>query len=130
MKTILFLVFAIGMFAAACNSSNNDNSQANKNQNNPSDDNLRRESNRNRSDAQTTTDDDLKITQKIREGLFDDTTLSLSAKNIKISVQNGAVILRGIVKSEKERNDIASKVNSIQGVTKVENQLQVSSDAI
>lgn len=68
---------------------------------------------------------DRTITQKIRQAVVGDDSLSFNAKNIKIITQNGIVTLRGPVKSVEEKNAILSKVNQVAGVTRVEDQLDI-----
>lgn len=69
---------------------------------------------------------DRAITQKIRQAIMSDDFLSTNAKNIKIITIDGVVTLRGPVSSAKEKEAIAAKVNEIQGITKVDNQLEVT----
>jgi len=69
---------------------------------------------------------DIQITRQIRRALMDDSQLSMLAKNVKIITINGAVTLRGPVKTEQEKDDIAAKAESIAGNSNVENQLQVA----
>ncbi len=68
---------------------------------------------------------DRTITQHIRKALMGDDVLSTNAKNIKIITINGVVTLRGPVNSEKEKEIIAQKVQQVQGITKVDNQLEI-----
>ena len=69
---------------------------------------------------------DQAITQKLRQAVLTDNSLSTNAKNIKISTLNGVVTLSGPVDSIKEKDAIAKKAKEIQGVTKVDDQLGVS----
>jgi osmotically-inducible protein OsmY len=71
---------------------------------------------------------DIQITRQIRRALMDDSQLSMLAKNVKIITINGAVTLRGPVKTEQEKSDIAAKAESIAGNANVQNQLQVAGD--
>src|SRR5262249_23587650 len=71
---------------------------------------------------------DLGITQKIRQGVVMDETLSASAKNVKIITVDGVVTLRGPVKSEVEKNHIASMAIQVAGVKRVDNQLEVAAN--
>lgn len=71
---------------------------------------------------------DRTITQKIRQGVVGTDALSMTAKNIKIITNNGVVTLRGPVKSEKEKTDIALMAQKVAGVTQVDNQLEVAAD--
>jgi hyperosmotically inducible periplasmic protein len=68
---------------------------------------------------------DLKITRNIRRALMKDHELSTDAKNIKIITVNGSVTLRGPVKTEQEKSDIAEKAAQIAGDANVQNQLDV-----
>lgn len=65
------------------------------------------------------------ITQKVRQALMDDDSLSTNAKNIKIMTVNGVVTLRGVVNSDREKNEIGRKAKSISGVKNVDNQLEI-----
>lgn len=69
---------------------------------------------------------DRTITQKIRQGLMADDSLSTNAKNIKIITINGVVTLRGPISSTKERDAIAKIVNRVQGIKRVDNQLEIT----
>jgi len=66
------------------------------------------------------------VTQKIRQALMDDDSLSTNAKNIKIITLNGVVTLRGPVNSDGEKSEIGKKVRAVIGVKNVDNQLEVS----
>jgi len=68
---------------------------------------------------------DRTTTQQIRKALVKDSGLSMVAKNVKIITVNGNVTLRGVVKTEQERNDIIAKAKQVAGVTEVNNQLEV-----
>jgi hypothetical protein len=66
------------------------------------------------------------ITQRIRQAVVADDALSSQAKNAKIITANGVVTLRGPVESNQEKTQLASLASRVQGVTKVDNQLEVS----
>jgi osmotically-inducible protein OsmY len=71
---------------------------------------------------------DREITQAIRKSIViepGNDEHSLSAKNIKIITMNGAVTLRGVVKTDQERIDLEVRARQVSGVTKVDNQLEV-----
>jgi len=68
---------------------------------------------------------DRTTTQQIRKALVKDSDLSMVAKNVKIITANGTVTLRGVVKTEQEKSDIAAKAKQVAGVTQVNNQLEV-----
>jgi hyperosmotically inducible protein len=83
-------------------------------------------------DTKTATDQseneaDRTISQNIRKVITADDSLSTDAKNVKIITNDGAVTLRGPVKSEKEKADIEAKAKQIAGVKSVDNQLEVAS---
>ncbi len=75
---------------------------------------------------QSETASDRAITQKIRQALMDDNFLSTNAKNIKIITVNGVVTLRGPVLNAQEKETIARKAMAVQGVIRVDNQLDVT----
>ena len=69
---------------------------------------------------------DRKITQQIRQAVVKDDKLSTSAHNVKIITQDGKVTLRGSVKSDSEKQQIAEKAKQVSGVKNVENLLTVN----
>jgi hyperosmotically inducible periplasmic protein len=71
--------------------------------------------------------EDLTISSKIRQAVEKDDQLSTEAKNIKIITIDGAVTLRGPVKTESERADIVAKAAQIAGVANVHSELEVAS---
>ena len=68
---------------------------------------------------------DVELTREIRRAVVKDDSLSTLAHNVKIVAANGSVILRGPVKTEQEKVDIANKAQAIAGADKVDNQLEV-----
>jgi hyperosmotically inducible protein len=68
---------------------------------------------------------DVELTREIRRAVVKDDSLSTLAHNVKIVAANGSVILRGPVKTEQEKVDIANKAQAIAGANKVDNQLEV-----
>lgn len=75
---------------------------------------------------QSENESDRTITQKIRRSIISDNSLSTNAKNIKIITINGVVTLRGPVNSYEEKDAIAKKVNDVQGIVEVDNQLEIT----
>jgi hyperosmotically inducible protein len=69
---------------------------------------------------------DRKITQRIRQAVMRDNTLSFTAKNVKIITINGKVTLRGAVKTEAERAAIEVEARGVAGGDHVESQLEIS----
>jgi hyperosmotically inducible periplasmic protein len=68
---------------------------------------------------------DLEITQAVRKAVTADDSLSTNAQNVKIVTSGGVVTLRGPVKSEAEKSNIATKAKSVAGVSRVDNQLEI-----
>jgi osmotically-inducible protein OsmY len=75
---------------------------------------------------QSETEADRELTQKIRQAVVEDDSLSMTAHNIKIITVDGVVTLRGPVKSAQERNAIGAKAVKIAGAGKVKNQLETA----
>ncbi|MEO8904077.1 MAG: BON domain-containing protein [Polyangiaceae bacterium] len=73
---------------------------------------------------QGTSEGDRKITQQIRQAVMKDSSLSFTAKNVKIITINGKVTLRGPVKTAQERSSIEAEAKSVAGVNQVENLLE------
>jgi hyperosmotically inducible protein len=69
---------------------------------------------------------DLAISSKIRQAVVKDDQLSTEAKNIKIITIDGAVTLRGPVKTEWERANIVAKAARIAGDANVHSELEVA----
>jgi osmotically-inducible protein OsmY len=78
-------------------------------------------SNSNDSDGKS----DSSLKKEIKQKVGDDNSLSDSAKNITINVDNGVVTLRGTVASEQEKNQIFAKAEQCAGSHKVINELEV-----
>ena len=76
-------------------------------------------------DQQANAKNDVEVTREIRRSVMKDNSLSMMAHNVKIVTANGNVTLRGPVKTEDEKNEIASKAQAIAGADKVDNQLEV-----
>jgi hyperosmotically inducible protein len=68
---------------------------------------------------------DVELTREIRRAVVKDDSLSMLAHNVKIVAANGAVTLRGPVKTEQEKVAIESKAQAIAGPNKVDDQLEV-----
>ena len=69
---------------------------------------------------------DREITQKIRQSITHDKTLSSYARNVKIVTQNGNVTLRGPVRSDEEKKTIEAKANEVAGADHVKSELQIA----
>jgi osmotically-inducible protein OsmY len=68
---------------------------------------------------------DQDITQLIRQSIMADKSLSTYAHNVKIITQNGQVTLKGPVRSEDEKQAIASKATAVAGENKVTDDLSI-----
>jgi hyperosmotically inducible periplasmic protein len=69
--------------------------------------------------------EDLRITKEIRQAVVGASSLSFTAKNVKIITVNGKVTLRGPVGSESERMDVETMARRVAGPQQVDNQLEV-----
>jgi len=76
-------------------------------------------------DQQKDNRSDRDITQQIRKSVIADKSLSSYAHNVKIITQNGAVTVKGPVRSEDERKAILAKAEEAAGQGKVTDQLSV-----
>ena len=69
---------------------------------------------------------DQALTKKIRQSVMADKSLSTYAHNIKIISQNGAVTLKGPVKSTDEKNALVAKAVAVAGsADKVTDQISI-----
>jgi hyperosmotically inducible protein len=69
---------------------------------------------------------DRELTRKIRRSIMADKSLSTYAHNIKIISQNGAVTLKGPVKSDDEKKAVVAKAVAVAGsADKVTDQISV-----
>jgi hyperosmotically inducible periplasmic protein len=76
-------------------------------------------------EKQSNSKDDLALTQKIRQAVMKDGSLSMNAKNSKIIAQDGKITLKGPVDSQQEKDTIGAAAGEIAGKDKVDNQLEV-----
>lgn len=75
---------------------------------------------------QSESETDRTITQNVRQAVTADDSISTNGKNVKIVTVDGTVTLRGPVKSEQEKTNIAAKAQQIAGVKQVDNQLEIA----
>jgi hyperosmotically inducible periplasmic protein len=104
---------------AASDSTKADNTQRNSSEQNKNTDTAEKQSN---------SKDDLALTQKIRQAVVKDGSLSMNAKNVKIIARDGTITLQGPVDSQQEKDTIATKAREIAGKDKVEDQLEVKAE--
>jgi hyperosmotically inducible periplasmic protein len=101
---------------AASDSTEADNTKRNSSEQNKNTDTAEKQSN---------SKDDLALTQKIRQAVMKDGSLSMNAKNVKIIARDGTISLKGPVDSQQEKDTIATAAGEIAGKDKVDNQLEV-----
>ena len=87
---------------------------------------------RDRSKSESTADQqgknpsDQAITQQIRRAVLQDKSLSTYAHNVKIVTRDGNVILKGPVRSIREKRSVETKAIAIAGENRVSSQLQIA----
>ena len=129
MKSFVF-VLLVTVMALACSRDKQNQSANDRTSTNVAADNSGRNA-RDRDGATKTSGDqseneaDRALTQKIRQAITSDDALSTNGQNVKIITRDGKVTLRGLVKSAKEKADIAAKATQIAGVKQVDNQLEL-----
>jgi len=69
---------------------------------------------------------DMELEQKVVNTLRMDNNLAGPAQNVQINANNGVITLRGSTHNDYDRANIANRVKQISGVSKVDNQIQVS----
>jgi hyperosmotically inducible protein len=69
---------------------------------------------------------DLRITQKLREGMAKDNALVGAAKNVTITTVGGIVTLRGPVQDDKEKLGVTLLAARTPGVKRVMDELEVA----
>jgi hyperosmotically inducible protein len=76
-------------------------------------------------DNQPNATSDRMLAQQARKAIIADKDLSMYAHNVKVIALNGAVTLKGPVKSDDEKQKVASDVASVISSDKITNQLTV-----
>jgi hyperosmotically inducible periplasmic protein len=102
--------------AAASDATDADNTKQNSSEQNK---------NTKTAEKQSNSKDDLALTQKVRQAVMKDGSLSMNAKNVKIIAQDGKITLKGPVDSQQEKDTIGTKAGEIAGKDKFDNQLEV-----
>ena len=74
------------------------------------------------------TSTDLALADTIRRQVEYDRGLAPSLEHVTIAVQDGRVILQGVVKSELDARVIVDDLRDIAGVTEISDQLQIDPD--
>lgn len=75
-----------------------------------------------------TTPADQALNQRIRQVLNADMILVTVVQKIQLDTDNGEVILLGSVATDKQKADIAAKVQQVAGVKKIDNQLRTAAN--
>lgn len=70
--------------------------------------------------------EDIDISKRIRRALVKDDSLSTEAKNIKIITVDGAVTLRGPVKTDQEKATVVATATQLAGSSPVRDELEVA----
>jgi hyperosmotically inducible periplasmic protein len=89
---------------------------------------------RDRSDAaltpgvQSESKEDIDLVSRVRRAITKDDQLSTSGKNIKIIAAKGKVTLRGPVNSAAEKEQAAKTAQGVEGVTSVDDELEVKTN--
>jgi hyperosmotically inducible protein len=68
---------------------------------------------------------DIKLAAEARRAIVKDKSLSSTAHNVKLIANGGVVTLRGPVASATEKQKVEQIVSGVQGVTRVDNNLDV-----
>lgn len=69
---------------------------------------------------------DEEITKQIRASIVKDKALSTYAHNVKIVTQNGKVTLKGPVRSEEEKSNVAARATAVAGQANVTDEITVA----
>ena len=77
-------------------------------------------------DQQKEIKSDRQIAAEIRRSLVKDKALSTYAHNVKVIVQDGAVTLKGPVRSDEEKQAVEAKVAEVAGADKITNQIEIA----
>jgi len=78
-------------------------------------------------DQQSNRKSDIAITREIRKSVVADSSLSTYAHNVKIITRHGQVTLKGPVKSDDEKQAVASKAKAVVGsAAKVNDEMTVA----
>ena len=80
-------------------------------------------------DQQKENPTDRALTQKIRQALVHDKTLSTYAHNVKVVSQDGHVTLKGPVRSDVEVKSVEAAATKVAGAGHVTNELTVAPPA-
>ena len=74
---------------------------------------------------QSNSSQDIKIAADVRRAIVKDSSLTMTAKNVKIITAGGIVTLRGPVKSAEEKTKIEQLATAAAKGAKIDNQLEI-----
>ena len=80
------------------------------------------------SEDKAATPADHTLNQRIRQALSEDMALATAFQKVHLDTDNGEVILQGSVATDKQKADIATKIQQVAGVKKVDNQLRIAAN--
>ena len=87
-----------------------------------------RDKNQPTADQQKENQSDRELARNIRHSLVKDKSLSSYAHNIKVVAQNGAITLKGPVRSAEEKQAVEAKAAEVAGgADKINSQIEVAS---
>jgi osmotically-inducible protein OsmY len=73
---------------------------------------------------------DAELSRNVRRTIFNDELMSVEARNLYVRTQNGVVTLRGAVTNEQERATVRTIAEQIAGPGRVNDAMQVISQAV
>lgn len=114
--TLSFLCIATFALSAVAQETKPDNSARNERD---------RSSETKTSGDQSNSSEDTKITADIRRAIVKDSSLTMTAKNVKVITAGGIVTLRGPVKNAEEKTKIEQLATAAANGAKVDNQLEI-----
>lgn len=79
-------------------------------------------------DQQGESKEDREMARKIRRALTTDKALSVNARNVKIVVRDGKVMLRGPVGSEEEKRKVEALAAEAAGQANITSQLEITNE--
>ena len=112
LKLLSIAAFAVGVSCTGLFAQEPDNSKMNKQE-------------KVTADKQKNNSGDIEVTKNIRQSIMEDKSLSTYAHNVKIITRDGAVTLKGPVRSEEEKKAIEDAAAKVAGADKVTSQLTV-----
>jgi hyperosmotically inducible protein len=77
-------------------------------------------------DQQKENANDRQLTQKIRQTLMQNKSLSSYAHNVKVIAQGGQVTLKGPVRSEQEKKTVEAAATEVAGAGHVTNEISIA----